>query len=66
MSNFGCQKILADGKLCECAKTYTEEQQDSGELCTNADCGHDMGSHTEKTVPASQYDTTGMDIYYIL
>ena len=62
MSKFGCRIKLADGELCQCGKTYTEEQQDSGKLCTNKDCGHKMGSHTEKTIPAS----TGMKINIII
>ena len=60
MSKFGCQVQTAIGKFCPFAKTYTEEQQDSGILCINVDCGQKMGSHTEKIV---QPVFSGLNIY---
>ena len=57
IKTIGCRGKVINGILipCSCAKTYTEEQQDSNKLCTNPDCGHYMGNHTEKTVPPDSF-----------
>ena len=66
--NSGCNGKVINGILipCSCAKTYTQEQQNSDKLCNNTRCGHKMACHTEKIAQQSHYDRTGMKITILI
>ena len=65
IKNVGCLSNH-ENKFCPCARTYTEQQQESNKLCTNPDCGHYMGNHSEKIAQQSHYDRTGMKITILI